>query len=86
MKHPVGSLILKKQNSPYTLQESSLNMGKSIKKQKTRFCGLEQGPRSSRNVLHIVDLCYVPMDEKEIVEELCLKGAGSSEGILFLNT
>ena len=28
MKHPVGSLILKKQNSPSTLQESSLNMGK----------------------------------------------------------
>lgn len=86
MKHPVGSLILKKQNSPYTLQESSLNLGKSIIKQKKRFCGLEQGPISSRNVLHIVDLCYVPKNQKEIVRDLCIKGAGSPEGILFINT
>ena len=86
MKHPIGSLILKKQNSPYTLQESSLNLGKSIIKQKKRFCGLEQGPISSRNVLHIVDLCYVPKNQKEIVRDLCIKGAGSPEGILFINT
>ena len=86
MKHPVGSLILKKQNSPYTLQESSLNMGKSIIKQKKRFCGLDQGPKSSRNVLHIVDLYYIPKEEKEIVKDFCVKGAGSPEGILFINT
>jgi len=35
---------------------------------------------------YIVDLCYVPAHEKEIVKEFCLRGAGSSEGILFLNT
>ena len=84
-KHPVGSEILLKQNSPYTLQEMAHNMGKSIRKQKERFCGLEQGPKSSENVLHIVDLAYIPSHEKEIVKEYCLKGAGSSEGIQFLN-
>ena len=56
VKHPVGSEILRKQNSPDTLKERVYNMGKSIVKQKERFCGLEQGPESSENVLHIVDL------------------------------
>lgn len=35
--------------------------------------------------LHIVDLCYVPKSEKEIVKGLYLKGVGSPEGILFIN-
>ena len=85
VKHPVGSEILRKQNSPYTLQEMANNIGESIVKQKERFCELEQGPESSENVLHIIDLAYVPSPEKEIVKEYCLKGAGSSEGIKFLN-
>ena len=85
VKHPVGSEILRKQNSPYTLQEMANNMGESIVKQKERFCEFEQGPESSENVLHIIDLAYVPSPEKEIVKEYCLKGAGSSEGIKFLN-
>lgn len=85
VKHPVGSEILRKQNSPYTLQEMANNMGGSIVKQKERFCGLQQGPESSENVLHIIDLAYVSSHEKEIVKEYCLKGAGSSEGIKFLN-
>ena len=56
--------------------------------QKRRFYGLEKGPKTSENVLHIVDLAYVPSHEKEIIKEYCLKGAedaGGSEGILFLN-
>jgi hypothetical protein len=84
----VGSEILLKQNSPYTLQEMAYNMGESIVKQKEKFCGLEQGPESSENVLHIMDLAYVPSNEKTIVKEYCLKGAEkelSSEGIKFLN-
>lgn len=84
-KHPVGSEILRKQNSPYTLQEMAKNMEESILKQKERFCQLEQGLESSENVLHIIDLAYVPSHEKEIVKEYCLKGADSSEGIKFLN-
>jgi hypothetical protein len=85
VKHPVGSEILRKQNSPYTLQEMANNMGKSIVKQKERFCELEQGPESSENVLHIIDLAYVPSHEKEIIKEYSLKGAGSSKRIKFLN-
>jgi hypothetical protein len=81
----MGSKILRKQNSPYTLQEMANNMEESLVKQKERFCGLEQGPESNENVLHIIDLAYVPSHEKEIVKEYCLKGAGSSEGIKFLN-
>ena len=62
------------------------DLGESISDQKKRFCGLDQGPRSTRNVLHIVDLCYVPSHEKEIVKDFCVKAAGSPEGILFINT
>lgn len=85
-KHPVGSAVLKKQNSPFTLEEMAYNIGESILKQKERFCGLEQGPKSRENVLHIVDLCYVPKNEKQIVIEFCIKAAASSDEIKFLNT
>lgn len=62
------------------------DIGKIIFEQKKRFCGLDQDPIGSRNVLHIVDLCYVQKNEKEIVKDFCIKGAGSPEGILFINT
>lgn len=62
------------------------DLGKSITAKKKRFCGLEQGPKSSKNVFHIVDLCYVPTNEKQIVKDFCVKAAGSSEKIIFINT
>jgi len=62
------------------------NMGESILKQKERFCGLEHGPETRENTLHIVDLCYVSKNEKQIVIEFCIRAAGSSDGIKFLNT
>ena len=65
---------------------SDSDLGESIFDQKKRFCGLDQGPKSIKNVLHIVDLCYVPKNEKEIVKDFCIKEAGSPEGILFINT
>jgi hypothetical protein len=43
-------------------------MGERIVDQKEKFCGLEQGPESSENVLHIVELAYVPSHEKVIVK------------------
>jgi hypothetical protein len=86
IKHPVGSAILKKQKQNVTLRQASSDLGKTISRQKKYFCGLEQGPKNRKNVLHIVDLCYVPAHEKEIVKEFCTRGADSSEGILFLNT
>lgn len=86
IKHPVGTVILKKQGRNIKLSTMASDLGESISNQKKRFCGLEQGPRSSKNVLHIVDLCYVPTNEKQIVKDFCVKAAGSSEGILFINT
>ncbi len=87
-KHPVGSEILRKQNRNVDIKTMAYDMGERIVDQKEKFCGLEQGPKSSENVLHIVDLSYVPSHEKEIVKKYCLKGAedaGSSDGIQFLN-
>jgi hypothetical protein len=46
------------------------------------------GPVNSESVGHIVDLCYVPDNEKAIVRQTILQGArdkGSDAGILFLN-
>jgi hypothetical protein len=88
IKHPVGSELLRKQNQTIDIKAMAYRMGNAIIDQKERFCGFEQGPESSENVLHVVDLAYVPSHEKEIVKEYCLKGAedaGSSEGIQFLN-
>ena len=85
VKHPVGSAILKKQGRNIKLRTMASDLGEDISDQKKRFCGLDQGPKSSRNVLHIVDLCYVPSHEKEIVKDFCVKAAGSLEGILFIN-
>jgi hypothetical protein len=81
---------LKKQNSPYTLQERSLDMGKSIIKQKNRFCGLDRGPKSSRNVLHIVDLCVVdcydvPISEKMIVQNAVENNCTNTSSVIFIN-
>jgi len=85
VKHPVGSDILRKQNQTIDIKTIAYRMGNEIIDQKERFCRFEQGPESSENVLHLVDLAYVPSHEKEIVKKCCLKGAGSSEGIQFLN-
>lgn len=59
-------------------------IGINIMRQKDQFVGL----KSAKNFGHLVDLCYVPIDEKLIVRENILKGArdqGSAEGIVFLN-
>lgn len=60
VKHPVGSEILRKQNRKVDIKTMRYDMGERIVEQKERFCELEQGPKSSENVLHIVDLTYVP--------------------------
>ena len=58
IKHPVGSAILKKQKQNVRLRQASSDLGKTISRQKKYFCGLEQGPKSRKNVLHIVDSVY----------------------------
>lgn len=88
LKHPVSSLILKRQGQTVNIEEMSYKIGQKIVEQKDRFVGLENGPVSSKNVCHIVDLCYVPNHEKTIVRENILQGAReerSDEGIVFLN-
>ena len=88
IKTPVGSQILEKQNQKITLEQSSHRLGKKIVDQKYRFVGQENGPVSAENVGHIVDLCYIPNHEKEIVRQNILQGAKeqvSTEGIMFLN-
>jgi hypothetical protein len=86
LKHPIGSSILKKQGRGIKLRTMAFDLGKSISQQKKRFCGSDHGPKSSKNVLHIVDLCYVPSHEKEVVKDFCIEGAGGPEGIRFINT
>ena len=88
IKQPVGSETLGKQGQTISLEDMAYQMGKKIVKQKHRFVGLENGPVSPQNVGHIVDLCYVPDNEKAIVQQNLLKGArdqGSDAGITFLN-
>lgn len=68
-------------------------MGFDLVNQKRRFCGLDRGPKASENVLHGVDLAYVPAHEKNVVKEHFLKGIRDHpksiltdlEGVIFLN-
>lgn len=88
VKNPVGSEILKKQGQTISLEEMAYKIEQNIVVQKHRFVGLENVPLSSENVGHIVDLCYVPGNEKSIVRQTILQGArdkGNDDGIVFLN-
>lgn len=88
VKNPVGSEVLIKQGQTISLEDMAYKIGQNIVDQKHRFVGLENGPASSENVGHIVDLCYVPGNEKSIVRQTILQGArdkGSDAGIIFLN-
>jgi hypothetical protein len=75
IKTPVGSEALKKQLQTISLEEMGSKMGRKILDQRHRFLGLENGPVSPENVGHLVDLAYVPKNEKVIVQQNILKGA-----------
>jgi hypothetical protein len=88
IKNPVGSDILTKQGQSVSVSQMSYKIGTKIVRQKARFIGQKNGPLSSENVCHIVDLCYVPKNEKPIVIKNILKGAsdaGTDAGIFFIN-
>ena len=51
IKHPVGSHILKLQNSTMNIEEMAYNMGVKLSMQKERFCNVNQGPKTTYNVL-----------------------------------
>ena len=84
VKTPVGSKILKKQNQAETLVEMAYNLGKNIAEQKNRFVGLKQGPKSAEQVLHLIDMWYVPHDEKPIVLKHIFRGWDPDKGVAFL--
>lgn len=67
VKNSVGSKMLKKQGQTISLENMSYKIRQTIVNQKHRFVGLENGLVSSENVGQIVDLCYVPGNEKAIV-------------------
>ena len=88
IKTPVGSDILMKQGQTINVKDMSYDLGQNIVAQKQRFVGKENGPASPENVGHIVDLCYVPVNEKAIVKENIRRGAqdkGGGAGIIFIN-
>ena len=93
IKHPVGSEILRKQGQTIDIETMAEKMGFDLVTQKRRFCGLDEGPEASENVLHFIDLAYVPADEKNVVKEHCLQGIRNHpnstltdvEGVIFLN-
>jgi hypothetical protein len=84
VKNPVGSEVLIKQGQTISLEDMAYKIGQNIVDQKHRFVGLENGPASSENVGHIVDLCYLPGNEKAIVRQTILQGA-RDKGRIFLN-
>lgn len=55
-------------------------LGKKIVFQKHRFVGLENGPESSQNIVHIINLGCVPIHEKSIVRNMILEGVKSLNG------
>jgi hypothetical protein len=81
--------MLELQSQDVTIEEMAYKIGGNIVPQKHRFVGKgENSPVSPKNVLHIVDLCYVPSSEKTIVKQNILQGAldkGGTDGIIFLN-
>lgn len=60
--------LKKKQDRILDLETMAYKIEEKIILQKERFCGLEQGPKSPENFLHIVDLVYVFPHEKKIVK------------------
>ena len=73
-----------------SLETVAYNMGKKITTQKEEFCGLPHGPKSSENVLHVVNLDLIrDSNQKQNMIDSVLKGAGDKSdntvGIYFLN-
>lgn len=74
IKYPVSSLILIKQQNNTNIEAMAHSIDQKFINQKHRFCDLQDGPTTSQNVLYIVDLAYVPVHEKQIVKDFCMKG------------
>lgn len=66
-------------------QTVAYNMGKKSMLQKKKFIGLENGPKSPNDTIHLVNFGGIQnlTEIPELIESF-LKGAGQSEGILFI--
>lgn len=67
----------------------AFNMGKDSVDQKKRFIGIDKGPKSRNDVLHLYDFKNIKNNaEKPVLVQAVLNGAeqaGYTDGILFLN-
>lgn len=71
-----------------THEQVAYNIGKSIPIQKKRYIGVETGPTSMDQIVHLVNLENMKPSEKPSLISAVLQGAedaGSSEGIIFIN-
>lgn len=57
----------------------------SITNKQKRFCSLEQSSKSSKNILHIMNLFSVPTNKKQIIKNYCVKTEKNLERIIFIN-
>ena len=67
----------------------AFNMGKKSVNQKKRFIGLNKGPKSKEDVIHLYNFKNIRNNaEKPFLVQAVLNGAGQAgytDGILFLN-
>ena len=47
--------------------------------------GIRQQKGGSGDVLHVVNLFHIPSDKIQTLKENLIQGAGSSDGIVFIN-
>lgn len=79
IKRLIGTEILQAQRDRRSLAEHAYSAGQKLMEQKARYCGMQHGPVSAVNVLHIVDLYFVGEAEKDLAKENVLAGANSIE-------
>ncbi len=90
IKYLISTEKLRKQGPYVTVKEMAFKMGQKSVEQKSKFLDPENpnSPSETKNVGHLIDLTYVPQEEKDLGRENVLKGArskGSEEGIVFKN-
>jgi hypothetical protein len=78
-------------SGPNTYSEVGRSMGKKLLKQKSRFCGLQDGPANRDQVLHVIDLKKLPnSDIKKEVMQATLNAVeetgNSTKLIYFINS
>jgi len=84
----VSDEVLKSQNQTMNMEQEARIGGAKAYVQKDKFCGQPGGPQSPEDVIHVIDLTFIPSGLKEIFKKLFLEGAseaGSDKGMYFIN-